>query len=694
MNGTPSFSVTYAWVSRSAAAAVLCLAVLSGPLDGLALMGTVPITRAGVGEMGTVPVSRLEPVWIAAAQEATLPVPPNVVAEGVPPVPVALADAIFPYAQFRRARLLAWHPTERRILIATRFDQPQLHEVRAPGGARRQLTFFRDGVVAPDERPPAVYEPGGRFFVFQKDVAGGGEANQLFRYDLASGTTTLLTDGRSRNQYPVMSRSGLVAFSTTRRNGKDWDIYSLNPANNREEPRRILEGAGTWIPLDWSPDGRQLLAVEHISNAQTHLWLIDVASGTRTPLSDRERQPARWLPASFAPDGRTVFALSNKGGEATSLWRRATAKGEWTAVTPPTESVEGYALSPDGRTLAVVIDRGDTNTLRLQSLAGRERAPVTLPAGVVSDLLWHPNSREIGFSLSGARMFHDVYSVNVEANKVERWTWSEMGGANFESLPDAEIVRWKSFDGLTISGVLYRPAPRFTGPRPVIINVHGGPDARERARALGRSNYFRNEMGIALIYPNIRGSIGFGRTFEQLDNGLLRENAIKDIGALLDWIATQPTLDKNRVMVVGASYGGYVALASAIEYADRIRCVQAAFAISDYLSYLETTDMSRQANRNAEYGNPDDPEVRKFLARISPLTAAAKFRVPLYLVHGARDTRIPQAQSDRMAKAVKSNGTPVWYVVYKDEGHLTLSPPNNNFNQYTWTMFVQTYLLN
>jgi dipeptidyl aminopeptidase/acylaminoacyl peptidase len=671
MNGTPSFSVIYAAFAgstpRKVASAGLCL-------GAMALLW--------------------QPAATLLAQEPTVPVPPNVVADGVPPVPVALADAIFPYAQFRRARLLAWHPKERRILIATRFEQPQLHEVRVPGGARVQLTFFRDGVVAPDERPFALYEPDGRSFVFQKDTSGGGEANQLFRYDLASGTSTLLTDGRSKNQYPVMSKSGLVAFATTRRNGKDWDIYSLNPANAREDHRRILEATGTWIPLDWSPDGRHLLVVELISNAQMHLWLIDVASGGRTPLTDRESPPARWVPASFTPDGKSVLALSNKGGEATSLWRRDLAKGEWIAVTRSNESLEGYALSPDGRTLALIVDRGDTNTLRLQPLSGRERAPVAVPPGVISDLAWHPNGREIGFSLSGARMFHDVYSVVVDTNKVERWTSSEIGGANPESLPDAEVVRWKSVDGLTISGVLYRPAARFTGPRPVIINVHGGPDARERTRALGRSNYFRNEMGIALIYPNIRGSVGFGRSFERLDNGLLRENALKDIGALLDWIATQPTLDKNRVMIVGASYGGYVALASAIEYGNRLKCVQAAFAISDYLSYLQTTDMSRQANRNAEYGDPDDPEVRKFLGKISPLTNAAKLRIPLYLVHGARDTRIPQAQSDMMAKAVKANGTPVWYVIYKDEGHLTLSPPNNNFNQYTWTLFVQQYLLN
>jgi dipeptidyl aminopeptidase/acylaminoacyl peptidase len=628
-----------------------------------------------------------------SAQEKTFPVPPNVTVDGVPPVPLSLADAITPYAQFRRARILAWHPTERRLLIATRFgDAPQIHEVRTPGGARRQLTFFRDGVAAPGDRPPAVYESAGRGFVFQKDTAGGGEANQLFRYDASSGVPTLLTDGRSKNEYPVMSRDGRVAYSTTRRNGKDYDIHIVSPESPRDD-RRVLEGSGTWLPVQWSADGTQLLVLELISNANMHLWLVDVASGRRTAMSERTGGPVTWLPAAFGGDGKTIYALSNRGGEGTRLWRRDIAKGEWTAVSRPDETLEGFAISPDGRTLALVIDQGAGSALRIQDVSGKERAKPTVPPGVIEDLLWHPGGREIGFSLAGARSFHDVYSVDVTSGKSERWTFSEMGGIT-DSLPDAELVRWKSFDGLMIPGILYRPPARFSGPRPVIINVHGGPDQRERPRPLGRSNYFRNEMGIAIIYPNIRGSVGYGRTFEQADNGRLRENAIKDIGALLDWIATQPSLDKNRVMIVGASYGGYVALASAIQYGDRLRCAQAAFAIADYPTYLESTDLSRQANRNAEYGDPSEPGIREFLTKISPLTNVSKLKIPLYLVHGARDTRVPAAQAEMMAKAVKQNGTPLWYVVYQEEGHLTLSPPNNNFNQYSWTMFVQKYLLN
>ena len=240
---------------------------------------------------------------------------------------------------------------------------------------------------------------------------------------------------------------------------------------------------------------------------------------------------------------------------------------------------------------------------------------------------------------------------------------------------------------------MYRAAPAFTGPRPVLINVHGGPVERERPRFLGRSNYFRNEMGITIIYPNVRGSTGFGRSFEDLDNGRLRQNAVKDIGSLLDWIARQPHLDKDRVMIAGPSYGGYIALASAIEYGDRLRCATAGFALIDFVAFLEQTVFSNRENRNVEYGDPDNAEVRAYLTSISPITNASRLRIPLYLAHGAKDTRIPIEQAHRMAKAVKQNGTPLWYVVYEDMGHQNFTAATNDFNQYSWTMFVQQYLL-
>ena len=624
-------------------------------------------------------------VW---AQEPTLPIPATIKTEGIPPIPMSLVEAVAPYGQFRQARMLDWHPTERRMLISTRFGAvDQVHEVRSPGGARTQLTFFRDGASG-----GAWYSPDGRNLIVRKDAGGGTEAFQLFRHELDSGIATLLTDGKSTNAPPVWAnKKRLIAYSSTRRDGKNRDLYVMDPSDPKTD-RLVAQVEGAWYAGAWTANDDEIIALEQPTTSESYLWRVNVTTGEKTPITERG-QIVRWRAIQRAPRG-ALFLLGNRNSEQPGIWRVDPATLRWTAVTKPEEAVEDFAASPDGRTLAVVFDRGARSQLQLiDAVTGRVRVTPALPTGVINSVAWRSTGTELAVTLAGSRSANDVYSIAASNGAVTRWTMSEAGGASADALPDAEVVEWKSFDGLAISGVLYRPPARFTGPRPVIINVHGGPVERERPRFLGRSNYFRNEMGIAVIYPNVRGSSGRGRTFEELDNGRLRANAVKDIGALLDWIATQPSLDKSRVMIVGASYGGFLTLASAIEYGDRIRCAQAGFAISDFPSYLESTEIRRQINRNAEYGDPSDAGTLEFLKSISPVTNAAKLRIPLFLVHGGKDTRVPPAQAEMMLKAVKRNGTPLWYAVFEEAGHQQLTVPTNDFNQYAWTLFVQKYLL-
>jgi dipeptidyl aminopeptidase/acylaminoacyl peptidase len=632
----------------------------------------------------------LLPAQVFAQSSASFPVPERVKVDGVPPIPMAIADAVAPYGQFRQARLLGWHPIERRLLISTVFGSvSQIHEVRSPGGARVQLTFFRDGVTG-----GASYDPSGRFFVFRKDTSGGGEAMQLFRYDLESGRSDLLTDGKSRYGVPAWSRKGgLIAFFSTKRNAQDRDLYVMNPTDSSTE-RIVAEVEGSWDALDWSADEKQILALQLLAGStETRLWRIDVDNRQRSLVTPLTGTPERWLSAQFGADGRSVYALSDRDSDVMRVWRCDLASGTWTPVTEAGLAIEAFSPSPTSNQLAVVVDRGATSELVLLDATSKSQRKIpSMPPGVISNLAWHRSGTALAIEFAGARTFRDVYAIEIKSGKVERWTASEMGGANPESLPDAEIIEWKSFDGLMIPGILYRPAKRFTGPRPVIINIHGGPETRERPRGLGRSNYFRNEMGIAIIYPNVRGSTGYGKTFEHLDDGRKREDAVKDIGALLDWIATRPELDKSRVMVTGSSYGGYVTLAAAIKYGDRLRCAFEGFGLSDFAAFLDGTDPSRRRDRLAEYGDPADPETREFLKSISPLTHAAKLRIPLFVVQGAKDTRVPPNQSEAMVKAVRANGTPVWYVVY-DAGHEEFPGPTNDFNQYAWVLFVQKFLL-
>jgi dipeptidyl aminopeptidase/acylaminoacyl peptidase len=627
------------------------------------------------------------------AQEKAFPIPDKVRVDGVPPIPMSLANAVAPYGQFRQARLLAWHPTERRMLISTAFGNvSQIHEVRSPGGARTQLTFFSDGVSATGG---ASYDPAGRYFVFRKDTSGGGEAMQFFRHDLDSGRDVLLTDGRSRYGIPVWSRKrGLIAYDSTRRNGKDRDLYVMNPVDEGTE-RILSEVDGTWSALDWSADDTEVLALQLIAGSpETRIWRIAVDSGKKILVTPQGGQPARWTGAQYSSDGKAVYALSDRDSDYPRIWRCDLAAGTWTAITDAALAVEGFSASPVGHLLAVIIDRGARSELQLiDGLSGKRRPAPSLPPSVITNASWHRTGTALGIEFASAQTARDIVGIDLKTNRLERWTSSEVGGANPESLPEAEIIEWKSFDGLMIPGILYRPAARFTGPRPVIINVHGGPESRERPRMLGRSNYFRNEMGIAVIYPNIRGSSGFGKTYEHLDDGRKREDAVKDIGALLDWIATRPELDKTRVLLTGSSYGGYITLASAIAYGDRIRCAIEGFGLSDFVAFLDGTDPSRRRDRLAEYGDPSDPEMRTFLKSISPITHAAKLKMPLFVAQGAKDTRVPLDQAESLVKAVRANGTPVWYLVY-DGGHEELPGTTVDFTIYAWAAFIQKFLVN
>jgi dipeptidyl aminopeptidase/acylaminoacyl peptidase len=641
----------------------------------------------------------------AAAQDAAIPVPSTIKLEGVPAIPASLADRFAPYGEFRFAELLSWHPTRREILIATSFGpRRHVHLVAGPGGDRRQLTFG----AAITGTGGAWFEPvRGDYFVFRRDPSGGSERPQLFRFDLATRAITLLTDGKSRNggNGVVSSRkSGLIAFDSNRRTGNDRDIWMVDPLKP-EGTRIVAEITGNWIVQDWSPDDSELLVEERASTDERYIWRINVKTGAKTALTPRGKQPEFWESPRYAPDGSSVYALSNRGSEFQRLWRCELKTSACTAITGEKDPVEdtwsapgggpAYAVSPDGRTIAVVFDRGSTSALELiDTVTLKPRHRPKVPLGTIKNLQWHGSGKDVAFNLQSMQAFVDVHSASAATGAVERWTASESGGANLQVLPPPEIVSWKSFDGMMVSGVLYRPPARFTGPRPVIINIHGGPDdQRERPRFLGRNAAFINELGIAMVFPNVRGTPGFGKAFLAADNGKLREDAVKDIGALLDWIALQPGLDKNRVMVTGASYGGYMTYAVAAKYSDRIKCAFAGLAISNFVSYLEQTEPVRLPSRRSEYGDERDPVMREFLTQISPVTQASKIRVPLFIMHGAKDTRVPLAQAQEMARAVRANGVPVWLAVYEDEGHGIANSANNDFNLFTWVKFVQEHLL-
>jgi dipeptidyl aminopeptidase/acylaminoacyl peptidase len=627
-----------------------------------------------------------------AQDTATVSPNENLVTDGIPPIPASIAEVTRRYTEFRRAALLDWHPGKPEILISTRFaNTPQIHRVVSPGGARTQLTFAQEPVSE------AVYEPRtGRYFLFLKDV-GGNEFSQIYRLDVASGEITLLTDGRSQNGGIEWSTAGdRIAYGSTRRNGADRDIYVMNPSDPKSDRLLLEVQGGGWGVTDWSPDDRQLIAQESRSVNQSSLWLVDLESGKKAALSPADgADTVVYAGAQFSRDGRGVYLVTDQGSEFQRLAYLDLATRRLTPLTTGIDwDVTEFALSWDGRTIAFVTNEGGISRLYLLDTRTRRRRSVSgLASGVLGGLVWQRGSGRLGFTFADTRSAGDAYSLDPATGKVTRWTTSETGGLDTKALPEPALIRWPSFDGREISGFYYHPPARFAGKRPVLINIHGGPEGQARPGFQGRGSYFLNEQGVAIIEPNVRGSTGYGKSFVKLDNGFKREDTVKDIGALLDWIGRQPELDGSRIMVTGGSYGGYMTLMVATTYDRRICCSLDVVGISNLATFLTHTESYRRDLRRVEYGDEREPEMRAFMDRTAPLNNAAKITKPLFMVQGANDPRVPRGEAEQMVATVKRNAGPVWYLLAKDEGHGFRKKANADFQFYATVQFIRTYLL-
>jgi protease II len=631
-------------------------------------------------------------MMISSAFPSLAQVPDNLVVEGVPETPAALKENAARYLEFRAAGFNSWHPKKREMLVSTRFgDVSQLHQVAMPGGARRQLTFTREPVAGGGWQPKH-----GQYIVFGQDK-GGGEFYQYYRLDPDTGRITLLTDGKSRNEGARFTRSGSqVAYTSTRRNGRDTDVYVMNPAEPTTDRRLCELSGGGWSVSDWSDDESRLLLAEYISINQSRLYLLDAKTGAKELLTPDAAEPVAYGHARFARDGKSIYFTSDKGSEFQQL-QQMDLKSR--AVKPITQqiawNVEEFELSPDGKKIAFITNEDGVGKLHLiDARSGKLLRGPKLPLGIPSGVTWHENGRDLAFSFNSARSTTDAYCYDIKNGKLERWTESETGGLNTANFVEPELIKLKSFDGLPVSGFLYRPdAKQFPGKRPVVVIIHGGPEGQSRPIFQARNNYYLNELGIALFFPNVRGSDGYGKTFLTLDNGFKREDSVQDIAAFLDFIAADPTLDANRTAVMGGSYGGYMSLACMVHFGDRLRCGVDVVGISNFRTFLENTQDYRRDLRRVEYGDERDPAMRAHLEKISPLNNVEKIRKPLFVVQGKNDPRVPVTEAEQMVKAIRERGDSVWYLMAKDEGHGFRKKPNADFQFLSTILFFQEHLL-
>ncbi|HEY6332894.1 MAG TPA: prolyl oligopeptidase family serine peptidase, partial [Blastocatellia bacterium] len=552
-------------------------------------------------------------VW---AQDV-IPPPADMVHDGVPPVPASVPASTYRYMTSYSPGFIGWDPVKPEPIV-TGFCAGLLQagRVRNHGGAP---DFF---TPLPEDYAEIHYSPNGKYFLYLK---GEGTEPQMYRYDIDSKTSTMLTDGKSRNRYPIWSNSGKwIAYSSTRRDGIDLDLYIMDPLDSKSSRMVAEVKGGDWVPFAWSPDDRRLILCDTRSWTESHLWLFDLEGRKMIPLTPPEggQVANNGSFASFSKDGRGVYISTNEGSEFQRLAYLDLATGKRRFLTEGIPwDVDEFALSPDGNFLAFVANEDaigrlyvmDTRTYKELPVPDMPGAGIVTPGtGVVPGLQWHHSLPYVAFVFNSTKGPPEVFSLNVAGGKIDRWTRATKAVQTAE-LREPELIKWRSFDGTMISGYLYRPPESFTGKRPVIIDLHGGPTFQFRPAFRDIGNYFTNALGLAMIYPNVRGSSGYGKTFKTLDDGLRRLDATRDVGALLDWIGGRPDLDPARVLLRGASYGGYLALSTAGMYSDKVCGVISYVAPTNLATFIERSNESDQAEWRREMGDERDRKIREFL---------------------------------------------------------------------------------
>lgn len=605
----------------------------------------------------------------------------QLVMENIPEIPADVRARLQQYQNTRGASFSDW-TGEGGMLISTRFAEvAQIHEVAAPLGARTQITFYDEPVRGAD------VAPGGGRFIFTKDT-GGDEFFQGYLFD--GGTSFSFTEPGTRNGALAWSDTGQqVAWYRSTADDPDWDILIAEP-DAPQSLEVVLEGEGAMAPVDWSAEGDKLLVGKYVSIAKSHVYVLDLNSGELTEL--RGDLDVSWSPIAFTADGEGVLAVTDWDSEFRRLVEVDIATGAIEVLSPDHGwDVDSIAVSEDGAAAVYALNAGGLSEVYVMDLAtGAVRPGPDLPVGIAGGFGFSPDGRQVGFTFNSHMGPSDAWSFDIQTKALTRWTQSEVGGLDPATFVEPELVVYAQNDGHDIPAFVY--TPKGEGPHPVIVLIHGGPEAQYRPGFSSTIQYWVNELGAAVIAPNVRGSAGYGKTYVGLDNGLNRKRSVEDIGSLLDWIGGQQDLDPDRVVVYGGSYGGYMVLASMIDYGDRLAGGVNIVGISDFKTFLENTMGYRRDLRRAEYGDERDPEIAAFFDAISPLKNADQIDKPLFVIQGFNDPRVPYTEAEQILAAARANGVEPWFLMAMDEGHGFAKKANRDFMSEAVTLFLKDVL--
>lgn len=624
----------------------------------------------------------------------------NLVMEDIPEIPADIVAGLNRYQNVRSAAFQSWSADGESLFVNTRFgDVAQIHRVDNPGGARHQITFYSEPVGSVSR------QPGGSKLTFTRD-AGGSEFAQIFLLDPDGGEARMLSDGESRNGVLQWDRDGRrLAYQSTRRNGASNDIWVMDPENPESAEVALESPDGSWWgPADFSASGSKLLVTNYISITDSRVHLLDLDTGETVKLAGGAESPSVNFPFAFDDANDGFWFITDRTGEFQTLaWQSFEPGSEPVYITADIPwNVDGGAVSDDRRRAAFTVNEGGRTALYLLDPRNNKYRRVdNIPVGLAVGLEFSPDGRKLAMTLNTSSTPSDTFVLDLgrgplDYGKLERWTYSEVGGLDTTAFIEPELIEYPTFDEVDgaprrIPAWLYKP--RGDGPFPVVISIHGGPEGQARPAFSSTYQLWLEKLGVAVLVPNVRGSAGYGKTYVSLDNGMLREDSVKDIGALLDWVAAEPSLDAERVAVFGGSYGGYMVLASAVHYSDRLRAAVDIVGISNFVTFLENTQDYRRDLRRVEYGDERDPEMRAHLEAISPLNNVEKIKVPMFVVQGENDPRVPVTEAIQMVAALREQGENVWYMNALNEGHGYRKKENRDIYQQATVLFFQTHLL-
>ena len=618
----------------------------------------------------------------------------QLILEDIPVIPQRISDDISRYQNIRSGSFQNFNEDGTEMYISTRFGNvSQLHKVKKPGGARFQLTYFEEPIGSINRQPD------GEVIAFTMD-AKGNENAQVFILNPKNGEYKMLTDGISRNGSPVWSEDGeKIAYRSNKRNGASNDVWitSVDDKNNSEMILESQDGT-SWGAIDWSNDNKKILIQNYISVSNSKIYSIDVESKTRSLIIGSNDKKSVNIGLNFDNDDKGIFFITNEFSDYRNLAYKNIQTGQITLITNDIKwNVDSFVLSKDGSRAAFSINENGFSSLYLMETSSYKFNKVkNIPIGLVSGIEFNRQSTSLGLSINTYQSPSDAYTLELKKDPLEygdlvKWTESEIGGLDTTKFVKPKFFSYETFDGLNIPAFIYKK--KSEKPLPVIIYIHGGPESQSRPRFSSTFQQWIDKLGVAVITPNVRGSNGYGKNFLELDNGFKREDSVKDIGSLINWIEKQPDLDASKIAVYGGSYGGYMVLASAVFYSDKLKAAVDVVGISNFVTFLRNTKDYRRDLRRVEYGDERDPKMRDFLEEISPNNNVEKIKVPMFVIQGQNDPRVPVTEAEHIVDALRNSNKQVWYMNALNEGHGYRKKENRDIYQQAVILFFEKYLI-